>query len=118
MAITIKNASKEFTTVEKYLMTTAPTVKVVKDIPDDTTLNVTGYLEYDDIKEDGSVNEIMSLITTDNEVYSTQSKTFKRSIKDIESVMGQFPLPIKKISGVTKAGRPFVNAVLDINALK
>lgn len=58
----------------------------------------------------------MSIITTDNAVYSTQSLTFKRSIKDIEVIM-QFPFPVKKISGQTKAGRNFVDCVLDIGSL-
>ena len=58
----------------------------------------------------------MSIITTDNSVYSTQSVTFKRSIKDIEDFM-QFPFTVMKISGQSKAGRNFVDCVLDIESL-
>lgn len=116
--ITLKNASKEFTPVEKYLLTVAPTIKTVKTLHDGDVINVAGYLEFIDEKEDGTTTELMSIITTDNAVFSTQSVTFKRSIKDIETVMqGQFPFPVKKISGESKAGRKFVDCVLDIDSL-
>ena len=114
--ITIKKTTKEFTTIEKYLMTTAPTIKTVKTLQDGDVINVAGYLEFVDEKEDGTTAELMSIITTDNVVYSTQSTTFKRSIKDIEAIM-QFPFPVKKISGESKAGRKFVDCVLDIDSL-
>lgn len=114
--IKVTNQTKEFTAIEKYLMTTAPTIKTVKTLQDGDVINVAGYLEFVDEKEDGTTAEIMSIITTDNAVYSTQSVTFKRSIKDIEVIM-QFPFPVKKISGQSKAGRNFVDCVLDINSL-
>lgn len=114
--ITITNTTKEFTAIEKYLMTTAPTIKTVKTLQDGDVINVAGYLEFIDEKDDGTPAELMSIITTDNAVYSTQSVTFKRSIKDIESIM-QFPFPVKKISGQSKAGRNFVDCVLDIDSL-
>ena len=115
--ITITNTTKEFTAVERYLMTTAPTIKTVKTLNDGDVVKVAGYLEFVDEKEDGTSAELMSIITTDNVVYSTQSVTFKRSIKDIESVMQGFPFPVKKISGQSKAGRKYVDCVLDIDSL-
>lgn len=114
--LTIKNTSKEFTPVEKYLLTVAPTIRTVKTLNDGDVINVAGYLEFVDEKDDGTTTELMSIITTDNAVYSTQSVTFKRSIKDIEAIM-QFPFPVKKISGQSKAGRNFVDCVLDIDSL-
>ena len=114
--ITITNTTKEFTSIEKYLMTTAPTIKTVKTLQDGDVINVAGYLEFVDEKDDGTTAELMSIITTDNAVYSTQSVTFKRSIKDIETIM-PFPFPVKKISGQSKAGRNFVDCVLDIDSL-
>lgn len=114
--IKVTNQTKEFTEIEKYLMTTAPTIKTIKTLQDGDVINVAGYLEFIDEKEDGTTAEIMSIITTDKTVYSTQSVTFKRSIKNIEVVM-QFPFPVKKISGQSKAGRNYVDCVLDIDSL-
>lgn len=115
--ITITNTTKEFTAVERYLMTTAPTIKTVKTLSDGDVINVAGYIEFTDEKEDGTTAELMSIITTDNTVFSTQSVTFKRSIKDIENVMQGFPFSVKKISGQSKAGRKYVDCVLDIDNL-
>lgn len=114
--IKVTNQTKEFTGIEKYLMTTAPTIKTVKTLQDGDVINVAGYIEFIDEKEDGTTAELMSIITTDKTVYSTQSVTFKRSIKNIETVI-QFPFPVKKISGQSKAGRNYVDCVLDIESL-
>lgn len=114
--IKVTNQTKEFTVIEKYLMTTAPTIKTVKTLQDGDVINVAGYIEFIDEKEDGTTAELMSIITTDKTVYSTQSVTFKRSIKNIEAVI-QFPFPVKKISGQSKAGRNYVDCVLDIDSL-
>lgn len=115
--IKVTNQTKEFTPIEKYLMTTAPTIKSVKNLSDGDVINVEGYIEFTDEKDDGTTAELMSIIDTDNTVFSTQSATFKRSIKDIETVMQGFPFPVKKISGQSKAGRSFVDCVLDIDSL-
>lgn len=115
--ITIKNKTHNFTKVEEYLLTKAPTIKTIKTLEDGDVINIAGYLEFVDEKDDGTTTELMSIITTDNTVYSTQSLTFKRSIKDIETVMQGFPFPVKKISGQSKAGRNFVDCVLDIDSL-
>ena len=115
--ITIKNETRNFTKVEQYLMTKAPTIKTVKSLDDGDVINVAGYIEFVDVKEDGTTSELMSIITPDNMVYSTQSVTFKRSIKDIETVMQGFPFPVKKISGQSNAGRKYVDCVLDIDSL-
>lgn len=48
--ITITNTTKEFTAVERYLMTTAPTIKTVKNLSDGDVINVAGYLEFIDEK--------------------------------------------------------------------
>lgn len=114
--IKVTNQTKEFTGIEKYFMITAPTIKTVKTLQDGDVINVAGYIEFIDEKEDGTTAELMSIITTDKTVYSTQSVTFKRSIKNIEAVI-QFPFPVKKISGQSKAGRNYVDCVLDIDSL-
>ena len=106
--ITINATSKEFTEVEQYLMTISPAMKSIKDVKDGTSIKVAGYLE---------TSEILSVITPDKEVYSCQSATFKRSLKDIATIMGDKPFSVIKTSGKTKAGRDFVNCELDIKSL-
>lgn len=114
----IKEASRDFNEVETYLMTISPAIKSLKDVPDDTHIPVDGVMIFEDIKETtGEVTEVMSIITPDKDVYCCQSATFKRSIKDIMKIMGDKPFTVVKTSGVTKAGRDFINCTLDTKAL-
>lgn len=116
--ITIKETSREFTEVEQYLMTIAPSIVSMKDVEDGTKINVDGFLIFEDVKENtGDVVEVLSIITPEKNVYSCQSATFKRSVKDIANIMkGSFT--IIKQSGKTKAGRDYINCILDIEFIR
>ena len=116
--ITIKETSRDFTEVECYLMTIAPSIVSMKDVEDGTKINVDGFLTFEDVKDNtGEVVEVLSIITPEKEVYSCQSATFKRSVKDIANIMkGAFT--IIKQSGKTKAGRDYINCTLDIESIR
>ena len=109
--------SKDFDKVEEYLMTKGKDVHSVKDVEDGTSIVVDGYIVFTDTNKNGDEIEIMSIITPEKEVYATQSQTFKESLLDIISIIG-VGAPIVKISGKTKAGRPFVDCKLDIEQLR
>lgn len=115
--VEIKEMSREFTKVEKYLMTTAPDIEPLKNIADGASIPVDGFLIFEDIKASGEVQKIVSIITPDKKVYSGQSETFRQSLKDIESVMDGEKFSIIKISGKTKAGRDYINCTLDVSNL-
>lgn len=115
--VEIKEMSREFTKVEKYLMTTAPDIEPLKNIDDGESIPVDGYLIFDDIKDNGETQKIVSIITPEKKVYSGQSATFRQSLKDIENVMGGEKFSIVKISGKTKAGRDYINCTLDVSNL-
>nr|DAV13965.1 MAG TPA: ssDNA binding protein [Caudoviricetes sp.] len=116
--ITITKTSRELTEVEQYLMTMDAGIISMKDVVDGESIPVDAYLEYKDIKNDGTEADLLSIITVDGKVYSTQSETFKSSLKSIHELMHGKPYSIVKCSGVTKAGRPFVDCGLDINSVK
>ena len=116
--VEIKTVSREFTEVEQYLMTIAPSIQSVKDVEDGAHITVNGILEFTDIKENtGETVDLMSIITPDKRVFSCQSATFKRSIKDISNIMKGKEFTVIKTSGKTKAGRDFINCVLDTESL-
>lgn len=115
--VEIKEMSREFTKVEKYLMTIAPDIEPLKNIDDGESIQIDGFLIFDDIKDNGDVQEIVSIITPDKKVYSGQSVTFRQSLKDIENVMEGEKFSIVKISGKTKAGRDYINCTLDVSNL-
>lgn len=116
--INIKEMSKEFNEVEKYLMTIAPSIISMKDVEDGERITVDGILMFEDVKEDTEETvEVMSIITPEKHVYSCQSATFKRSVRDISNIMNGKPFTIIKTSGKTKANRDYINCVLDVENL-
>ena len=115
--VEIKEMSREFTKVERYLMTTAPDIEPLKNIADGASIPIDGYLIFEDVKDDGNAQEIVSIITPDKKVYSGQSATFRKSLKDIDNVMEGEKFSIIKISGKTKAGRDYINCTLDASNL-
>lgn len=116
--IKINTESREFNEVEKYLMTISPAIVSLKDVEDETVIEVDGFLTFTDEKENGEKAEILSIITPSKSVYSCQSATFKRSINDIARIMNGKPFAVIKTSGKTKAGRDFINCILDLDSLE
>lgn len=107
--------SREFTPTEKYLMTKSPSIISVKNVEDGDILEVKGYLQYEDEDQNGKTSYMTSLIGVSNGeqvVWSTQSKTFVDNFIDISEIFDNSDFTIKKISGTTKAGRPYVNCDL------
>ena len=116
--INIKEMSREFSMVEQYLMTIAPSIVSMKDVKDGEHITVDGILVFDDVKEGtGETVTVMSIITPDKKVYSCQSATFKRSINDIANIMKDKPFTVIKTSGKTKNKRDYINCVLDIESI-
>lgn len=117
--VEIKQCSREFSDVEKYLMTIAPSIISMKNVPDGTHITIDGILTFEDTKETtGEIADILSVITPEKKVYSCQSVTFKRSIRDISIIMKNKPFTIVKTSGKTKAGRDFINCELDVDSIE
>lgn len=117
MAVTIKEKSREFSKVELYLMTSAPSVKSLKDVDDGTSISVAGWLTFEDEK-DGKIAEITSIITPDKEVFAFQSQTARNSLMEVSDIMGDDSYSVVKLSGLTKAGRPYINLTLDIDSIQ
>lgn len=119
--VEIKEMSKDFNKVEQYLMTIAPNIMTLNKVEDGTKITVDGFLVFTDVKEDGEIAEILSIITPDKKVYSCQSKTFKQSLCDINTIWAADgetkPFTVIKISGKTKSGRDYINCVLDVENL-
>lgn len=114
--MTITKQGKEFSKVELYLMTADKGIKSVKNIEDGTTLQVIGYLEYDDVNAKGEESHLLSIMGEREdgrqEVWCCQSQTFKDSFYEIANLFGEDHFGITKISGVSKSDRPYVDCKL------
>lgn len=106
----------EFTKKEIYKMTKDASIIQMKNVPDETEIEVAKYLTFEDEKDDGEKTTIHSILSTDGTAYAYQSRTFDKSLMDIADIMNDRtfnePFTIKKISGKTKAGRDFINCAL------
>ena len=118
MAITINEQSRDFTEVEQYLMTLDRGIVSLKDVEDNTSIPVAGYLIFTDEKDNGDSVDILSIITPNNKVFSCQSATFKRSFDNIANIMHGKQFSVIKVSGTTKAGRPYIDCALDVKSVK
>lgn len=111
-------SNQEYNEIEKYLMTISPAIESMKNLLDGEKIPVKKYMLFEDVKENtGEAVEILSILTPHNKVYSAQSGTVKRSFKDIVNIMGDKPFTIIKTSGKTKAGRDFINCILDVESI-
>lgn len=114
----IKETNKQLNGIEEYALTSSTASIMVKEIEDGTPINVKVYAFFTRTEEkDGEkkVTDLLSILTEDNQVYCTQSETFKRSFRDCVTASRDFDIiPIIKMSGTTNKGRDFVDCTLNI----
>ena len=103
---------QELTKKQRYYATMGKETISIKDMPDGEKISPIAYVEFEDVKDDGTESEIFAIIDADNKVYATVSNTFRTSFKNIVEVMEGDPFEIKKISGTTKAGRDYIDCEL------
>lgn len=109
----IKKSDESMSKIDLYKLTQSPELQMLKKIEDETCIKVTKWCEFQDVKEDtGEITELLSIMDENGTCYTAQSSTFKRSFFDIVGIMEGEEFTIKKISGLTKAERPYINCVL------
>lgn len=107
------NKSRELTNQEIYLLTMSPKADSVKNHIGER-IDVSAWLIFEDVdKKSGEVHSVLSVLTPDNEVFSTISPTFQRDFLDMAEIF-QNDFAFEVISGKSKAGREFVTCALAI----
>lgn len=109
----ITNKSRELTNQELYLLTMSPKAESVKKHVSER-IDVSAWAVFEDIdKKTGEVHEVLSVLTPDNEVFSTISPTFQKDFLDMAELFHN-DFAFEVISGTSKAGREFVTCALAI----
>lgn len=105
--------SRELSDQELYLLTMSPKADSVKNHVGER-IEVYAWLMFEDVdKKTGEVHSVLSVLTQENEVFSTISPTFQADFMDMAELFhNDFAFEI--ISGKSKAGRDFVTCALAI----
>ena len=105
--------SRELSKQEIYLMTMNPKSDSVKNHVGER-IDVAAWLIFEDVdKKTGEVHSVLSVLTPENEVFSTISPTFQSDFMDMAELF-QNDFAFEIISGKSKAGREFVTCALAI----
>lgn len=105
--------SRELTNQELYLLTMNPKAESVKNHVGER-FDVSAWLLFEDTdKKTGEVHSVLSVLTPENEVFSTISPTFQSDFMDMAELFHN-DFAFEVISGKSKAGREFVTCALAI----
>ena len=109
----IINKSRELSNQERYLLTRSPKADSVKNHVGER-IDVAAWLLFEDAdKKSGEVHSVLSVLTPDNEVFSSISPTFQSDFMDMAELFHN-DFAFEVISGKSKAGREFVTCALAI----
>lgn len=103
--------SHELTKKELYFLTKAPTVQKMSEHKNER-IELSGWVLYNDLKNDGTTTEILSVVTPENEVFATNSTTFIKSFLEMQDIFDDEKIPaIRIVSAVSRAGREYLDCV-------
>ena len=91
---------------ELYNMANGNDIKRMRDAAGQT-LELAGWLIFEDVKQNSQVFTIVSVKTVEGEVYATNSPTFRRSFESMAAFFDEIRA-IKVVSAMSKKGRPFI----------
>lgn len=105
--------SRELTNQELYFLTMSPKAESVRNHVGER-IDVSAWLLFEDVdKKSGEVHQVLSVLTPDNEVFSTISPTFQSDFMDMAELFhNDFAFEI--ISGKSRAGREFITCAMAI----
>lgn len=96
-----------------YKMMKSPDVNKMSDA-EGSVLEVAAWIVYNDVdSRTGEIREILTILTTDGEMFGTVSGVFQREFKDITTFFGDDVGAIKVFSGKSKAGRNFITCSVE-----
>ena len=109
----ITNKSRELNNQELYLLTMSTKTESLKNHVGER-IDVSAWAIFEDVdKKSGAVHEVLSVLTPDNEVFSSISPTFQNDFLDMAELFHN-DFAFEVISGMSKAGREFITCALAI----
>lgn len=91
---------------ELYQMVNGNDIKRMRDVAGET-LKLAGWLIFEDEKPDGEVSTIVTIRTTEGEIYATNSPSFLRCFESMTAFFDTLSA-IKVVSLTSKKGRQYI----------
>lgn len=109
----IKTFPAELTNEQKYQLLRSPKMGRMSDVKGQR-LNVTAYILREEQTDDGEVNKICSILTSDGDMYATNSVTFIREFEAIIECVGDEAFSLDVLDGLSRNGRHYVTCAWGI----
>ena len=103
----IVQKTENLTRKQIYDMTTSPAVQKMTNAIGQI-LPVVGYVLYEDENKEGEIQNLLSILTENEEAYATNSHTFIDDFLTCVNIAGDELHSIEVMQGKSKAGRPFI----------
>ena len=113
----IKNFPENLTMKQAYSLTCNPDSRPMKTL-EGATFNIEAYALYEDENAKGETQEVLAVLTSEGDTFSTISGTFKRDFEAIVDVVNQYSadlatVDIEVIGGESKQGRHYIGCKMN-----
>jgi hypothetical protein len=103
---------------QAYTLTRSPENRNMKTL-EGATFNVAAYALYEDANAKGEEQEILTILTSEGDTFSTISATFKRDFAAIVDMVDQYDadittVDIEVIGGESKSGRHYIGCKMKL----
>ena len=112
-----KSYPENLTLKQAYNLTCSPENRNMKTL-EGATFNVEAYALYEDANAKGEEQEILAVLTSEGDTFSTISDTFKRDFAAIVEMVDQYgadltTVDIDVIGGESKNGRHYIGCKMN-----
>lgn len=113
----IKSYPENLTLKQAYSLTRNPDSRSMKTL-EGATFNIDAYALYEDVNAKGDKQEVLAVLTSEGDTFSTISETFKRDFEAIVDMVNQYEadlatVDIEVIGGETKSGRHYIDCKMN-----
>lgn len=113
----IKSFPENLTMKQAYSLTSTPDSRPMKTL-EGATFNIDAYALYEDINSKGETQEVLAVLTSEGDTFSTISSTFKRDFEAIVDVVNQYGadlanVDVEVIGGESKQGRHYIGCKMN-----
>lgn len=113
----IKSFPENLTMKQAYSLTRNPDSRPMKTL-EGATFNIDAYALYEDINSKGETQEVLAVLTSEGDTFSTISETFKRNFDDILDICTDYntdpsTVDIEVIGGESKQGRHYIGCKMN-----